>query len=257
MLFAPAVIAVIGLTLAGCSNDDSGDNGSSNQASSQSQADSTPNSSKDSSGADKGSARKSTKSDSQSDKSGTKSDGSKRDGSKSDNQSEGGNSDTKSGSKNNDKSGSKSDSQAKGSSVARCRSSHLAASVRHEPGGDSAGHTGIYVVVKNTGQSPCLMKGYGGLSFVGHSNGTQLGAPADRTKTRVPSVVVIPNGHARAPVQISNPGNYGAKCHQTTADGFRFYPPNETHSMFIKKSIKACDNSKVHLLQMRPFEPMS
>lgn len=115
----------------------------------------------------------------------------------------------------------------------------------------------MYLVVKNTGSSPCLMKGYGGLSFVGSGNGSQLGAAADRTKATVNSVIVKPNGHARQPVRISSTGNYGSKCHATTADGFRFYPPNETHSIFIKKSVKACDNAKLHLLQTKPFQPMS
>lgn len=257
LLLAPAIVAVVGLTLAGCSNDDSGgDQKSSDHASSQSSDNSTSASPKSSSGSGKDSTSKpSTGPDSHksgSDKSDAKSGQQSTDKSGSDK------SGTKSGSKGQDKSGSnKSGPQAKGSSVARCTANHLTGSIKRQPGGGSAGHTGVYLVVKNTGKSPCLMKGYGGLSLVGDSNGTQLGAPADRTKAHVPSAVVLPGGHARAPVQISNAGNYGSNCHKATADGFRFYPPNETHSIFVKKSVPTCANKKLHLLQIKPFEPMS
>lgn len=226
MLLAPAIVAVVGLTLAGCSNDDAGDSvGDSNSPSSTSAPEQSTGPSRDSADANKGAETK----DSQTKKSGkTDSGGSKQ-----------------------------AAPPAKDSSVKRCTASHLTGSIQREPGGGSAGHMGVYLVVKNTGKSPCLMKGYGGLSFVGDSNGTQLGAAADRTKARVPSVVVLPNGHSRAPVQIADAGNYGSNCDKATADGFRFYPPNETHSIFVKKSVATCKNSKLHLLQMKPFQPMS
>lgn len=240
--------------MAGCSNSDSGGDQKSSGGSSQS-------SQKKSSDSGKKSAPQSSK-DSDSKKSGNDKSGSKKSGSeKSESQKSGKQSDksgSKSQSKGTDKSGSKkSGAQAKGSSVARCTANHLTGAIRHEPGGDSAGHMGVYLVVQNTGKSPCLMKGYGGLSLVGDSNGTQLGAPADRTKAGASSVVVLPGGHSRAPVQISNADNYAGKCHKVTANGFRFYPPNETHSIFVKKSVPACSNGKLHLLQMKPFQPMS
>jgi hypothetical protein len=88
----------------------------------------------------------------------------------------------------------------------------------------------------------CRTGGYGGLSFVGHGNGTQIGAPAKRAPgTPVRSFVLRPRQFATSLVQIANAMNYDKReCRPTKADGFRVYVPNSRVSQFVAYPTLAC-----------------
>ena len=122
--------------------------------------------------------------------------------------------------------------------------------------GQSQGAAGSVLVplqFKNTSSSPCELHGFPGVSFVGHGNGTQLGAPADwdTSQTIVPNTLE-PGATVVAKLQVSQAGNYDpAECKPLAADGFRVYPPHSTQSAFVKASnFTACQSTSVHLLKL-------
>ncbi|QFV00182.1 Chitinase [Luteimicrobium xylanilyticum] len=141
--------------------------------------------------------------------------------------------------------------------VARCTAGHLTGTLTEGEGG-GAGSTFPYLVLKNTGSSPCQLQGWPGVSFVGDDNGTQLGAAAtfDRSSPHA-TVTLLPNGHAHAPLKIAQAANYDkSTCKPQKADGLRVYVPGETHSIFVKASgLTACTNKKVQLLQTQAIQP--
>src|SRR4051794_2441113 len=80
--------------------------------------------------------------------------------------------------------------QAAGRGVPECTKANLSA---HYRGGDAAmSHVYGRIVLRNSSQETCYVQGYGGLSYVGGGNGTQVGAPADRTPGATPRTVLAP-----------------------------------------------------------------
>ncbi len=125
-------------------------------------------------------------------------------------------------------------------------------------GDGAAGSTYYQLVLTNTGAQPCRTGGFGGVSFVGGGNGTQIGAAAVRVqKRRARSFVLQPGDRATATLQESEAGNYDAStCHPTPADGVRVYPPNNTESLFVKQDgAVGCKNPKARLLFLQPYRP--
>jgi len=141
--------------------------------------------------------------------------------------------------------------------VARCTADHLTGTLTAGDGA-GAGSTFPYVVLKNTGSAPCQLQGWPGVSFVGDSDGTQLGAAAtfDRSSPHA-TVTLLPNGHAHAPLKIGQAANYPTStCKPKQADGLRVYVPGETHSIFVKASgLTACTSTTVQLLQTQAIQP--
>src|SRR5262245_22115563 len=67
---------------------------------------------------------------------------------------------------------------AQASAPSACGNADLRASfVRTDAG---AGHVYGRLRLRNTSGHPCTTGGFGGLSYVGHGDGTQIGAPASR-----------------------------------------------------------------------------
>ncbi|HWK92109.1 MAG TPA: DUF4232 domain-containing protein [Luteimicrobium sp.] len=141
--------------------------------------------------------------------------------------------------------------------VARCTADHLTGTLTEGDGG-GAGSTFPYLVLKNTGSAPCQLQGWPGVSFVGDSNGTQLGAAAtfDRSSPHA-TVTLLPSGHAHAPLRIGQAANYPTStCKPREADGLRVYVPGETHAIFVKASgLTACTSTRVELLQTQAIQP--
>lgn len=108
--------------------------------------------------------------------------------------------------------------------------------------GAAAGSAYVALRYTNVSGQACRTGGYGGLSFVGHGNGTQLGSPATRAPgTTVRSFVLRPGQSATSLVQIANALNFPQHvCHPTKADGFRVYVPNARASQFVAYSTLAC-----------------
>lgn len=123
--------------------------------------------------------------------------------------------------------------------------------------GDSAAGSSYYtLVLRNTGDQPCQTGGYGGVSLVGHGNGTQIGAAARRTEQQKAHTLVLqPGQRTDATLQVSSVDNYASgQCHPTPADGLRIYPPNNTQAFFVKASdLAGCANPHLQLLSLTPY----
>ena len=119
---------------------------------------------------------------------------------------------------------------------------HADLHVTVHPRGAAAGS--IYVALRytNVTDHACRTGGYGGLSFVGHGDGTQLGSPAVRAPgTPVRSFVLRPGQRATSLVQIADALNFPRReCRPTRADGFRVYVPNSRVSQFVAYRTLAC-----------------
>jgi hypothetical protein len=113
------------------------------------------------------------------------------------------------------------------------------------------GHTGgaagtIYTAIDFTNKTShtCVIVGFPGVSYVGNSNGTQIGAPAQRDGQIGAQVTLAPGAVASAIVGMVDVGNFDASvCLPTPVDGLRVYPPDETHSIFVGLSGIGCAGS--------------
>jgi predicted small lipoprotein YifL len=137
---------------------------------------------------------------------------------------------------------------------AACRTADLRVSLG--PGEGAAGSTYYPVRLKNTSGHPCRTGGFGGVSLAAGATGKPIGAPADRTKQSQAKPLVLESGQrAHATLQVANAQNFPTgKCHPVQAQGFRVYPPNETHPAFVKHPTTGCQNAKVHLLTLTPYQ---
>jgi len=133
-----------------------------------------------------------------------------------------------------------------------CRNVDLVASYRATDSG--AGHRYGRIVLRNVSDHACWTGGYGGLSYVGHGDGTQIGAAADRTPGKVVTVVLDPGERARSAVDETVAGLYPRKkCRPRHVDGFRVYVPNATKSQFVRHRTIGCANARVHLIAHKPY----
>jgi hypothetical protein len=138
------------------------------------------------------------------------------------------------------------------SSVAECTKADLSAKYK---GGDAAmSHVYGRIILHNVSDGACFVKGYGGLSYVGGGNGTQVGAPADRTPSSTPRTVLQPGDKVRSAVSETSTAPYPKNvCRPTEVDGFRVYVPDETHAIYIPHPTTGCANPKVHLLEHKAY----
>jgi hypothetical protein len=136
--------------------------------------------------------------------------------------------------------------------VPECTNANLTAKYR---GGDAAmSHVYGRIVLRNTSQTTCWVRGYGGLSYVGHGNGTQIGAAADRTPSNKPRTVLAPGEKVRSAVAETSYAPYPKqKCKPRHVDGFRVYIPDETRSQYIPHETTGCANPEVHLLAHKAY----
>ncbi|MEP9362307.1 DUF4232 domain-containing protein [Nocardioides sp. CN2-186] len=140
--------------------------------------------------------------------------------------------------------------QAQG--VEECTNAELVAS--YHGGGAAMSHVYGRIVLKNVSDHACSIRGYGGLSYVGGGDGTQIGSAARRTKGPVRSIVVDPGERVRSRVVETSWGPYAGRCHRAHVDGFRVYLPDETRSQFVKHPTVGCRNRHVHLLAHRAYQ---
>ncbi len=134
----------------------------------------------------------------------------------------------------------------------RCDNDDVTASYRARDAG--AGHQYGVIRLTNTSDHACTIRGYGGLSYVGHGDGTQVGAAADRDAGRKPTVVLQPGDRAVSRVDEVRAGNYPRReCRPTAVDGFRVYVPDETRSQFVPHATTGCARTGVHLISHRPY----
>jgi len=138
----------------------------------------------------------------------------------------------------------------------RCTTKDLRVSLTGGEG--AAGSTYYELTLTNTSGQVCRTGGFGGVSLVGDGNGTQIGAPADRTEPgKVRAITLRPDGRATATLRVTNAENYSpSKCDPAPAEGFRVYPPNESHAAFVAQGSTGCRNDTVHLLTLTPYQPV-
>ncbi len=135
----------------------------------------------------------------------------------------------------------------------QCRNADLTASYRST--GAGAGHTYGKIRLTNTSDRACWTRGYGGLSYVGHGDGTQIGAAAVRTPSKVGKMIVLqPGERVVSVVDEKNAHNYpNRRCHRTHVDGFRVYVPDARRSQFVRHPTTGCAKAKVHLLSHKAY----
>lgn len=117
-----------------------------------------------------------------------------------------------------------------------------------------AGSTFYTLVFKNSGDLPCTLDGFPGVSLVSNNNGTQLGRSADREESIAHQPVTIEPGRtATAEVRVGSTGPLDPHaCAPAPADGFRVYPPGETRAGYVPvKGLTGCSGD-LPLLSVRP-----
>ena len=142
-------------------------------------------------------------------------------------------------------------SAAAAQAAPECTSADVAVHYRHTD--DAAGHRYGKIVVTNVADHACRTGGFGGLSYVGFGDGTQVGAAADR-EGQATRFTLRPGQRAVSKVAETSAANYPRRrCSPHAVDGFRVYIPNETASLFVAHRTRGCLNSDVHLLAHRAF----
>jgi hypothetical protein len=134
-----------------------------------------------------------------------------------------------------------------------CSNGDLTASYRHADSG--AGHSYGWIVLRNTSGHTCHTGGFGGLSYVGDGDGTQIGHAAVREHKRAARTYVLtPGQRLRSPVDEARAGNFSKKrCRPAHVDGFRVYVPNATRSQYVVHPTTGCRNHHVKLIHQRPY----
>ncbi|MFE5774482.1 DUF4232 domain-containing protein [Brachybacterium sp. NPDC056505] len=136
----------------------------------------------------------------------------------------------------------KADGGGSNDQVSDCTALHLKISV--DQGDAAAGSVMFTISFTNTGDDPCRIGGYPGVSAVGDGNGTQLGKAAQRGQAGR-AAVLIPNGHAEASLKAVDVGDGGGplgdECRATDADGWRIYAPGSTKAQYVAQDgLHAC-----------------
>ena len=138
-------------------------------------------------------------------------------------------------------------------SVPHCTNADLHARYAYSDSG--AGSVYGWIRLRNVSDHACVTGGYGGLSYVGDGNGTQIGHAAIRIqKWAVKSYVVEPGQRLVSPIQLVRASNYPrATCRPAHVDGFRVYVPNAFKSQFVPHQTTGCRNTDVHLIYQKPY----
>lgn len=133
-----------------------------------------------------------------------------------------------------------------------CANSDVRASYQARDAG--AGHRYGAVRLTNVTDAPCSVRGYGGLSYVGGGDGTQVGASATRDAGRVRTVVLDPGESVVSRVDEVVATAYPRRvCRPVRVDGFRVYVPDSRVSQYVVHRTTGCADPSVRLLSHRPF----
>ncbi len=133
----------------------------------------------------------------------------------------------------------------------KCANADLKAGYRATDAG--AGSRFGEITLTNTSGHACALGGFGGLSYVGGDNGTQIGAPASREGSWR-KVIMKPGQVAVSEIAESTAENYpAATCKPAEVDGFRVYVPDSYDSQFVRHETTGCASKKVSLLSHHAF----
>jgi hypothetical protein len=140
------------------------------------------------------------------------------------------------------------------SGLAACSTANLSVSLVANMGGGAAGSTYVPIQFVNTAGTACALYGFPGVSFVTGQNGTQIGAPAQRSPNASKvTVTLASHATAHAWLQVAEAGNYPAStCHAVTAKWLKIYPPGNTAPVYVSQSFQACSSAKVVTMTIDP-----
>ncbi|MEV6905034.1 DUF4232 domain-containing protein [Amycolatopsis sp. NPDC051372] len=100
--------------------------------------------------------------------------------------------------------------------------------------GAAAGSNNYALQFTNTGENPCVIVGFPGVSFVAGDQGRQVGKAASRVGAKGPQINLAPGRMASAPVSeadaLAFPQN---TCRPVPVRGLRVYAPDDTAAEFI------------------------
>ncbi|WP_255375898.1 DUF4232 domain-containing protein [Saccharomonospora sp. CUA-673] len=142
-----------------------------------------------------------------------------------------------------------------GAGAELCRAGDLELSL-----GRGEGATGTHyrpLRFTNTGDAPCALHGFPGVSYVAGDDGHQVGPAAYRAGTKGDPVTLQPGQVAHAPVGFVQVHNYApADCHPTPVRGLRVYAPQETDAMYLPAPGTGCATTpQGHQLTVKTIEP--
>jgi hypothetical protein len=141
---------------------------------------------------------------------------------------------------------------ARAGDVPECTNAELVAS--YHSTGAATSHRYGRIVLENRSDHACTTRGFGGLSYVGGGDGTQVGAAADRTPSRKPTLVVHPDEKVVSAVAATTTAAYSRRrCRPAHVDGFRVYLPDETRSQYVPHPTTGCRNPDIHMLAHRAY----
>ena len=134
-----------------------------------------------------------------------------------------------------------------------CTNADLTAS--YHAGGGAMGTFYGRIVLRNTSDHACHTGGYGGISYVGDGNGTQIGAPARRiAASAVATYVLRPGQRLLSRIGETEALNYPRKrCHPAHVDGFRVYVPNASKAQYVVLPRTGCRNAHIRLISQKPY----
>lgn len=129
-----------------------------------------------------------------------------------------------------------------GESGGDCKAASLKLSLS---GGDAgAGTAHQRLTFTNSGDKPCQIQGFPGVSYVGGDNGKQIGQPAKRVGSKGAPIKLAPGDSASADVGFVQVHNFDENsCKPSPVRGLRVYPPHDTASMFVAKEGTGCAGS--------------
>lgn len=139
-------------------------------------------------------------------------------------------------------------------SPALCKAAALTAAT-DATGGGAAGSVYMKLMLTNKGTTPCVLRGYPGVSLVANATGAPIGAPATRDNTAASvDVLLAPGKSGTAVLRYTQARNY-MECKVAQAAGYRIYPPEDKASLFLAQPTTACTNSDITLLSVGAFQP--
>lgn len=110
----------------------------------------------------------------------------------------------------------------------------------------------------NTGDEPCVIADYPGVSYVAGQDAHRVGPPAERVGSSSPAVTLAPGEVAHATVRLLQVHNYPAEaCDPTHVRALRVYAPGETASALVSHSGTGCasDDMSGPQLTVKPVHP--
>ncbi|WP_158888498.1 DUF4232 domain-containing protein [Amycolatopsis anabasis] len=125
-----------------------------------------------------------------------------------------------------------------------CKSANLQLSLGQ---GDGAAGT-VYRPLKftNTGDQPCTIQGFPGVSYVAGDDGHQVGPAAFRDGQKGGPVLLKKGETAFADVGFVTVQNYEpGVCKPQPVRGLRVYPPQETESKFVEYNGTGCAGDQI------------